>query len=227
METLYGDAAAIAEASGLTGFDPQAPLPTETVIALPGIEAYIVQGQSLAGVASTLSGATAASLAEANGLEGPDTAARVGASLAYPEDAWGSAPPDTLTSPSVCIEHALPDSIYETLPGVGTPQEAFDPEPPDEVSADVSISAGANEWFLVADGAEAEANRGVALVAPGTTVPFAGDVGLHTITINGEKDNGDLMQGDTRTITFDEPGEYTITCDYHPDMLAVLFVGEQ
>ena len=29
-----------------------------------------------------------------------------------------------------------------------------------------------------------------------------------------------------RTFTFDSPGEYRITCSYHPDMLAVLFVTE-
>jgi len=49
-------------------------------------------------------------------------------------------------------------------------------------------------------------------------------VGIHTITVNGTKDGGDLKGTDTRTLTFNNAGTFKITCDYHPAMLATIFV---
>ena len=63
------------------------------------------------------------------------------------------------------------------------------------------------------------------LVAKGSSIPFTSVSGLHTITLNGKTDaGGDLKQGTSRTITFAEAGDFKITCTYHPDMLAWIFV---
>ena len=56
---------------------------------------------------------------------------------------------------------------------------------------------------------------------------FENVVGLHDIEIDGEQQGEDFEgAGVTRTFTFDSPGEYRITCGYHPDMLAMVFVTE-
>ncbi len=47
--------------------------------------------------------------------------------------------------------------------------------------------------------------------------------GLHTITENGVKQGANFTQGETRTLTFAKAGQYTITCDFHPDMHAEIF----
>jgi plastocyanin len=88
----------------------------------------------------------------------------------------------------------------------------------------VKIEANANDWTLTADGVAQAANKGVALIATGTTVDFASITGLHNIVLNGTVDGADLKQGDTRQITFNDPGQFTIECQYHPPMKATLFV---
>jgi plastocyanin len=77
---------------------------------------------------------------------------------------------------------------------------------------------------LTADNTAQAPNKGVALVAKGIQIGFSAAVGLHTITINGEKQGADFKAGDTRQITFNTTGEFKITCDYHPDMFATVFV---
>jgi plastocyanin len=42
--------------------------------------------------------------------------------------------------------------------------------------------------------------------------------------VNGEKEGDNLAQGDTRAVDFDEKGQFKITCEFHPDMLAELWV---
>jgi plastocyanin len=77
---------------------------------------------------------------------------------------------------------------------------------------------------MTADGAKQAANKGVAAIKKGVSVDFSNVTGLHTITVNGKKDNGDLKQGDKRTLTFNDTGTFKLTCNYHPDMLAYIFV---
>ena len=99
-----------------------------------------------------------------------------------------------------------------------------DPTAPAALSSQVQIEANANDWTVIADGQRLPANRGAVLVAPGSQIQFRSVSGLHTITVNEEKDNGDLRQGDQRTLTFAEPSnEFVITCDYHPAMRAWVF----
>lgn len=67
-------------------------------------------------------------------------------------------------------------------------------------------------------------------VAPGTTVVFVNDDAFaHTVTSrNGSPtafDSGELGQGDTFAMTFEEPGTYAYFCRVHPTMRAVVVVA--
>jgi LysM repeat protein/plastocyanin/mono/diheme cytochrome c family protein len=210
--------------------EPDAEIPAEvTELKLPKIDGYIVQGQSLDDVAQTLSGTTAGMIAEANGLKASDIVA-IGTSLHLPEDSWGSAAPDQINPGTACVQHAVPASVFQTLPGIGTATPATEPDEPTEISANVTIFATQTvpefDWIIEADGARSEPNVGGVKVAAGTAITFENVAGLHTITINGTADKPDIgpAAGDKRTITFNEPGKFLITCDYHPAMKGWVWV---
>jgi plastocyanin len=62
-------------------------------------------------------------------------------------------------------------------------------------------------------------------ISAGETVYFANsESALHTVTINGENESGPMRRGDIFQFTFEEPGTYRITCDYHPQMRATVTV---
>ncbi len=197
------------------------PVTPQVVITLPKVDKYVVKGQSLDDIAKTLSNVTASELGDANGV--PDTAVlRVGQDLVLPKAARGSAPPDARNPGTACVEHAIPDAVFQTLPGVGTPQAQV--TAPSTQSKDVTITSGANDFTVVADGTKSDLNKGVVAIAKGTAVKFVNQVGIHTITVNGTKDGADLKGTDTRTLTFNNVGTFKITCDFHPAMLATIFV---
>ncbi len=195
---------------------------TEVWIALPPINAYVVQGADLEAVASGFGNVTAASLGEANHVAA-DAVLPIGKTLHFPADSWGAAPSDELNPGTACVEYTVSSSAFNTISGA-------DPiviDEPNAVSSEVTILANDNDWTVVADGEARTPNRAGVKVTAGAAVTFENVVGLHTITIDGEPQGADFEQaGETRTITFDAPGEYRITCDYHPDMLTVVFVTE-
>ncbi len=195
---------------------------TDVWIALPPINAYVVAGANLAEVASGFGNVTAASLGEANGVEA-EAVLPIGKSLHFPEDSWGASPSDELNPGTACVEHTVSASAFNTISGA-------DPiviDEPNEVSTEVVILGNDNNWTVVADGEAGEPNRTGAKVTVGATVTFENVVGLHNIEIDGAQQGEDFEgAGATRTFTFDSPGEYRITCSYHPDMLAVVFVTE-
>lgn len=197
------------------------PITTQVVITLPKVDKYVLKGQSLDDLAKTFSNVTADELGTANNVPG-DAVLRIGQALVLPSTAQGSAPPDARNPGTACVEHALPDSVFKTLPGVGTPEASA--TAPATVAKDVTITSGANDWTVTADGTKSEMNKGVVAVAKGTGVKFVNAVGIHTITINTKKDGADFKGTDTRTITFNDAGTFKITCDYHPAMLATVFV---
>lgn len=228
-DTLASIAAAhrmdVGELASLNGLQPNEPIGPEVVLQLPKVGSYVVDGQNLEDLAKAYSNVTAAGLAQANGI-GEKNIIAIGSSLKLPADAWGPAPPDTKNPGTACVQHTVPASVFQTLPGVGTP--VAEPTAPATVSKDVKIDAHTettgNDWVVTADGVAQPKNEGAVLVAKGTAVLFDGVSGLHTITLAGKKDNGDLKQGDKRTITFNDTGKFKITCDYHPDMIAYVFV---
>lgn len=205
-------------------------LDADIVLQLPKVDRYVVKGQTLAEVAQGFGNVTAQSLAAANGIDDPNTILAIGSQLRLPDDAYGTAPPDSRNPGTACVRYAVPESVFQTLPGVGTPQAA--PEPPAEFSTDVEIRATARtpgyEWTVIADGNELTPNEGAVKIRPRTEVRFVNEEGLHTVTLNGNKVAEDVSApGDTRTYVFDNTGDYKLTCDYHPAMLAWIFVRSE
>ncbi len=206
----------------LNELGPDEEVSTEVWIALPPINSYVVDGSDLATVASGYGNVTAASLGEANGVDA-EAILPIGKSLHFPADAWGAAPSDELNTGTACVEHTVSSSAFNTISGA-------DPiviDEPNAVTTDAVILAHDNDWTIVADDEARPPNRSGVKVTAGTTVTFENVVGLHNIEIDGEQQGDDFEGvGETRTFTFDVPGEYRITCSYHPDMLAVVFVTE-
>jgi LysM repeat protein len=206
---------ALAEANEL---DPADELSPTVVLELPKVDAYVAQGQSLEDVAGGFGNVTPERLAEVNELDA-ELVYPIGTTLVVPEEAYGSAPPDAINPGTACIQHAVPQSVFAEIGGT-----AFEPTRPEAESNEVVIEANSNDWIVVADGEASEPNEGVALIAAGTQVRFVNNAGLHTISPNGEKEGDNFEEGEERTITFDEPGEFEILCDFHPDMFAYLYV---
>jgi LysM repeat protein/plastocyanin/mono/diheme cytochrome c family protein len=217
-----------ADLASLNGLQPNAVIRPEVLFALPEGAVYVVQGQSLADIADTLGGVDAADIGDAQEPAVPeDHVYAIGTTLHMPPDSYGSAPPDAINQGTACVQHAVSAPAYEQLIGGG----AGAPEPPEEFSEEVVIQATQTvpefDWIVVADGESQPSNEGVAKITPGTTVTFDNVAGLHTITVNGQKEGEDIgPQPETREFTFSEPGQFEITCDYHPAMLAWIFVEE-
>ncbi|HEY5476367.1 MAG TPA: hypothetical protein VIK11_06585, partial [Tepidiformaceae bacterium] len=91
-------------------------------------------------------------------------------------------------------------------------------------STSVTLSTGPTDWILTADGTAQDSNKGSVLINKGTVVNFVGKTGLHTIILNGQKNGDNFNAGDTRTITFNTSGTFKLTCDFHPNMLAYIYV---
>lgn len=192
------------------------------VLQLPEGAGYVVQGQTLDDIRASLGGVTLTQLAKAQVPPvAEDHVYAVGTTLHMPVDAYGSTPPDAINAGTACVEHAVTASAFEAIFGGGGP-----PAAPAEVSKDVKITSGANDWTVVADGATSEQNKGVVKVAKDAKVLFENLAGFHTITINGTTEVAEFgpAAGATFEFTFNEPGDYKITCDIHPDMLAWVYV---
>ena len=192
----------------------------DTVLTLPPIDAYPVVVASLADTAAAFSAVTARSIAERNEISA-DAELPVGKVLRMPNDAAGSAPPNTINDGAACVEHAVTNTSLEVILGT-----AFEPSKPDEFTDELAIVAHANDWTFVNDGVEQTINEGLALIQTGTTVEFSNAVGLHTININGPEIVNPFNEGDTFSFTFDEPGEFVIECTFHPAMFGVVYVED-
>ncbi len=218
-----GHGVSVQDLASTNGLQPDEPIDPNVVLKLPQVDQYTVKGDSLEIIAATYSNVTAQSLATANGVE-PTSILRIGQLLKLPADTWGSKPPDAKNPGTACVQHAVPDSSFAVLPGVGTPVAQATVAAPTAVSKDVKIDAHANDWTVIADGTAQPPNKGVVSVAKGTAIAFSSVAGLHTITINGKIDGANLTQGANRSITFSTSGQFKITCDFHLDMLAYVFV---
>ncbi len=212
---------ALAQLNGLKADDQISP---QVVLKMPTIDHFVVQGQTLTDLAKAYSGTPkeiAADFAKTNNIP-VDAIMRVGQSLQVPLDSAGTAPPGTVNDGSACVQFAVPDSVYQSIPGVSTATATV--TAPTTVSKTVEIDSHSEDWTVTADGAAQPANKGAVTVAKGTAVTFKDVEGLHTITVNGKQDGDNFKQGETRTITFNDAGQFKITCDFHPAMLADVFV---
>jgi plastocyanin len=65
-------------------------------------------------------------------------------------------------------------------------------------------------------------------VTVGESVYFTNsEAAIHRIDVNGEDVTGNMGRGDVVVFTFDAPGEYELTCPYHPQMRATVTVVER
>ncbi len=207
-----------AQLAAANNADANVPLSGDVVFQLPKVDSYTVDGQGLADVAEGFGNVTAASLARANDID-ENSVLAIGYTLVLPEDAYGGAPPDAINQGTACVQFAVTASAYEDILGLG-----FEPVEPTEVSENLTITAHANDWTVETENGQQVPNQGVAKIAVGTAVNFIAAVGLHNIVFNGEVQVDPFTAPDETTITFAEPGEYDITCDYHPDMYAKVWV---
>lgn len=207
--------AALAAANNL---DANVPLRGDVVFQLPKVDAYVVQGQSLADVAEGFGNVTAASLARANDID-ENSVLAIGYNLVLPEDAYGGAPPDAINPGTACIQYAVSAGVLEEILGTN-----FEPVEPEAVSETLTVVAHANDWTVETEAGAQTPNEGVVKIAIGTAVEFISEIGLHNIVFNGEVQLDPFQAPATTTITFSEPGEYAITCDYHPAMKAWVWV---
>jgi plastocyanin len=54
-------------------------------------------------------------------------------------------------------------------------------------------------------------------VGPGEAILFSNETGeVHTVSVDGENESGDIAPGATFTLVFDEDGRHQILCNYHP-----------
>jgi len=211
---------ALAQANNLKVTDPISP---DVVLKLPKVNQFTITGQTLDDIAKAYSNVTADSLGAANSVPA-NAVLRVAQTLKLPADAWGSAPATFINPGTACVQNAIPQSTFQTLPGVSTPVAAAPVGAPTTVSTSVTLSTGPTDWILTADGTAQDSNKGSVLINKGTVVNFVGKTGLHTITLNGQKNGDNFNAGDTRTITFNTSGTFKLTCDFHPNMLAYIYV---
>ena len=61
-------------------------------------------------------------------------------------------------------------------------------------------------------------------IEPGQTVTFYNDDDEEHTATGSDWDTGDLHPGDTAEVTFDEPGSYAYSCQYHPVMMGTIEV---
>lgn len=132
-----------------------------------------------------------------------------------------------------------PEIFEEVTSGDATDGSGTDPEPSDGTAqsdgptASVSILAGAGDiqdMDAPDEFAESESpgdySVNVLTVAAGTTVTWKNDDAmLHTVTdVDGAFDSGFFGEGESWSMTFDEPGEYEYFCLPHPWMRAKIVV---
>ncbi|MGK2964162.1 MAG: cupredoxin domain-containing protein [Tepidiformaceae bacterium] len=62
-------------------------------------------------------------------------------------------------------------------------------------------------------------------VAAGVNIYFTNsETALHTVNLGSENLSGDMRKGAVFTYAFAEPGEYRVSCLYHPQMRATITV---
>lgn len=68
---------------------------------------------------------------------------------------------------------------------------------------------------------------GKATVKVGEKILFKNsETALHTVTIAGKNESGNMKKGETFVWTASKAGEFKVTCDYHPQMNATITVEE-
>ena len=66
---------------------------------------------------------------------------------------------------------------------------------------------------------------GVSIKVGQTVLIKNSEAAIHTGNINGKNITGNMKKGDSAAWTANAPGEYKVTCDYHPQMSATIVVS--
>jgi len=91
-----------------------------------------------------------------------------------------------------------------------------------EAAATAGIPAGST----VIDQNNLAFKPGTVTVKAGEKVYFLNsETALHTATINGKNESGNMKKGAVFAWTAPAAGTYKVTCDYHPQMHATITVG--
>lgn len=118
------------------------------------------------------------------------------------------------------------DTAAPAAPDTAAPDTAAtDTAAPDATDGAEAGAAGAGAVTIAKFAYDPDALE----VAAGTEVTWTNEDGFaHTVTNDGgdtEFDSGNLAEGETYSMTFDEPGEYSYLCTIHTQMKATVIVS--
>src|SRR4029078_7787672 len=146
----------------------------------------------------------------------------MGKTLDLREDAWRSAPPNTINNGTACVQNAVPQSVYDSIVG-GSPTASASITPPAQTASQVTVTSHAQDWTVTADGTDQAPNKGVVSITKGTAVHFLNNTGVHTLTVNSDDNAANWDQpNQSKDITFNDTGQFKIPCVIHPQMLATI-----
>jgi plastocyanin len=144
---------------------------------------------------------------------------------------------EAMATPAVDAESCAP--IEETLftpPDSASPEAATAEAEDDTATEEEAEDDTATEEEAEDDTAASEEEviiEGFAFtpesleITAGTTVTWTNnDAAMHTATADdGSFDTGAISQGESASVTFDEPGTYTYVCSFHPGMEGTIIVS--
>jgi len=102
--------------------------------------------------------------------------------------------------------------------------------PADTTAVATTTATSASPSAAASGGAEIDQdnlafNPGKLTVKSGEKVTFKNaESALHTVDINGKNESGNMKKGAILEWTAGAPGQYKITCEYHPQMNATITV---
>jgi LysM repeat protein/mono/diheme cytochrome c family protein/plastocyanin len=192
------------------------------VLALPQVDSYRARGQTWDEAASAYGNVTGESLAEHNELD-TTFSLRVGQQLGLPEEAYGSAPPNSINQGTACVRYAVPASIYDGIVTGNFGGEPFEGtvvavDPSRFLQNEIVLPPGI-EYTMTFDNQDPDNQHNIEFFdAPtGGELLTGCSAGCPGDAVQTEVGFGPLQQ----TFTFTTPavGEYRFECQIHPDVM--------
>lgn len=192
------------------------------VLALPQVDSYRARGQTWDEAASAYGNVTGESLAEHNELD-TTFSLRVGQQLGLPEEAYGSAPPNSINQGTACVRYAVPASIYDGIVTGNFGGEPFEGtvvavDPSRFLQNEIVLPPGI-EYTMTFDNQDPDNRHNIEFFdAPtGGELLTGCSAGCPGDAVQTEVGFGPLQQ----TFTFTTPavGEYRFECQIHPDVM--------
>jgi len=192
------------------------------VLTLPPVDSYRARGQTWDEAASAYGNVTGESLAEHNELD-TTFSLRVGQQLGLPEEAYGSAPPNSINQGTACVRYAVPASIYDGIVTGNFGGEPFEGtvvavDPSRFLQNEIVLPPGI-EYTMTFDNQDPDNQHNIEFFdAPtGGELLTGCSAGCPGDAVQTEVGFGPLQQ----TFTFTTPavGEYRFECQIHPDVM--------